>query len=82
MFSETSVPWYLLSGAAAFLGLAYYLRPRVAVRRYAGHHNDIQVSEVAFIFSLGPTEPAPAKDAPASRSVELVIYTTLKTSRQ
>jgi hypothetical protein len=81
MSYEISASWYLLSGAAAFLGLAYYLRPRVAVRSYVGHHKDLQVLEIAFIFSICPAFSAPARDAPGSRSVEFVIYTTLKTGR-
>jgi hypothetical protein len=79
---EISVPWYLLSSAAACLGLAYYLRPRIALRRYAGHHNDTHVLELAVIFSVGPAVQAAAKDAPASRNVEFVIYVTLKAGRR
>jgi hypothetical protein len=82
MLSEISVPWYLLSSAVACLGLAYYLRPRIAFRRHAGHHNDIHVLEIAVIFSPGSAVQAAARNAPASRSVELVIYMTLKAARR
>jgi hypothetical protein len=82
MPNELSVPWYLLSGAAAFLGLAYYLRPRLAFRSYAGHHRDLQVLEIALIFSIGGAAHAAVENAPGGRSVEFVIYLTLKTGRR
>jgi hypothetical protein len=77
---EIPVPWYLLSSAAAFLGLVYYVRPRIAFRGYVGHHNNIQVLETALILSVGPAQQERTKNTPASRSVEFVIYVTLKTS--